>query len=692
MQPFSTTLARAELGPQQQDVVVADHRYRADLAVGRVREASAAGDVDHSIAHVMGGKNVFFFLTPYERGRLQVLPIGYDVRRKQWYDVAASALRHFTEGTERAVHWTDPELTFNTSCHGCHVSQLSSNYDVSTDSYRTTWTEPGINCETCHGPGEEHVRAAQRAGPGAAPADPKLIAIGKFSHEQKNEMCAPCHAKMSPLTSSFRPGDHFFDAFDLVGLESPDFHPDGRDLGENYTFTGWRSSPCARSGQLDCLHCHTSSGSYRFTEAATASQACLPCHEARARDGVAHSVDCHMPKTEFARMVRSDHSMRAPAPAATIAFGSPNACNGCHRDKTPAWSNRLVRKWYAKDYQAPIVRRGALIAAARKGDWSKLSDVMAAVRGPARDEVTAASLLRLLRSAPSNDETRPAILAATRDPSPWVRAAAAESAGEHLDPELVAALLALTRDPVRLPRVRAARALAGLPANAVPGGARPALEAATRELEASLTARPDDFGSQSQLGELYARRGDTPRAIAAYEVAVRLRPDVAAPYVNVSLLYNKIGRNRDAETALRRALEIDPRSAAAHLNLGMLLGEVGRISEAEAAFRAALAEDPGSAAAAYNLAVIVARDRPDEGVTWSRRASELEPASAKYAYTWAFYLAQRGDRPAAIAVLRRALDRGAVSAESQALLGRLQKEARPANQGGLVEKLPAPSP
>ena len=610
MQPFSAALARAQLTPQQQDVVVAGRRYRADLAAGRVRETSGAGAVDHPIAHVMGGKNVLFFLTPHERGRLQVLPVAYDVRRREWYDVAASALRHFTTVSERAVHWTDPELTFNTSCHGCHVSQLSSNYDVGADSYRTTWAEPGINCETCHGPGEAHIRSK-------APAD--LISTRGFTHDQKNEMCAPCHAKMSPLATAFRPGDHTFDAFDLVGLESPDFHPDGRDLGENYTFTAWRASACARSGQLDCLHCHTSSGGYRFTGAAGANQACLPCHDTQVRDEVAHThhpghattcIDCHMPKSEFARMVRSDHSMRPPTPAATTAFGSPNACNGCHRDKTPAWSDRAVRRWYARDYQAPVLRRGALIAAARKGDWSKLSDMLAAVRGPARDEVTAASLLRLLGSCPADDEKSPAILAAMRDPSPWVRAAAAEATGERPGADVVAALLAMTRDPVRLPRVRAAGALVRLPRSAVSADARADLEAATRELEASLTARADDFAS----------------------------------LVNLSVLYGKAGRNSDAETALRRALAIDPNSAAAHLNLGMLLGELGRFAEAEAALRAANKEDPRSAAAAYNLAVIVARDRPDEVVTWSRRASELEPASAKYAAAWAFYRARLSSR------------------------------------------------
>jgi tetratricopeptide (TPR) repeat protein len=266
------------------------------------------------------------------------------------------------------------------------------------------------------------------------------------------------------------------------------------------------------------------------------------------------------------------------------------------------------------------------------------------------------------------------MMAAMADRSPWVRAAAAETAGQRLTSDAVAALLKATRDPVRLPRVRAANALAGLPASAVPDGLRADLEAATRELEASIIARPDDFASQYDLGRLYARRGDTSRAIAAYETAIRLRPDMVAALVNVSLAYNAVGRNRDAETALRRALAIEPGSAAAHLNLGMLLGELGRLPEAEAALRAACKEDPSSAAAAYNLAVIVSRDRLDEAVTWSRRASELDPASPKYAYTWAFYLARRGDKPAALTVLRRAVDGKAAGGESYALLGRLLAE------------------
>jgi tetratricopeptide (TPR) repeat protein len=679
MQPFTPALAAEHLASPSEDIIAGGRRYRADMAAGRVRETSAEGETSYPIAHVLGGKNVYYFLTPYLRGRLQVLPVAYDVRRREWYDVAASGLRHFADVSEHAVDWTFPELTFNTSCYGCHVSQLASHYQRATDSYQSTWVEPGINCETCHGPGEEHIRRARQARPDDVRADPMLIAPRKLSHQQIVDLCASCHARLLPVADHFRPGDNYFDAFDLIGLEHRDFYPDGRDLGENYTLTAWRMSPCARSGRLDCLHCHTSSGRYRFPDRAHADQACLPCHAGVARDPLAHShhaagsttcVDCHMPKTEFARMVRTDHSMRPPAPAATVALASPNACNLCHRDRNAAWSDRAVRAWYARDYQAAVLRPARLIAAARRGEFTELSAMLAAIAASERDEVTAVALLRLLGSCRS-DEKWPAIVAATAAASPWVRAAAAEAAGDRLTPEAVPALLKLVRAPVRLPRVRAAQALAGLRSAAVPGDLRAELGAAIGELEAALVARSDDFASQYDLGRLLAARGDAGAAIGAYETALRLRPDMVAALVNVSILYNTVGRNADAEAALRRTLVLEPNNPAAQLNLGMLLGELGRLPEAEAALRAAAREDPASAAAAYNLAVVLSRDRPDEAVAWSRRASELDPASPKYAYTWAFYLAQRGDRRAAITVLRRALDGEAASTDAYLLLGKL---------------------
>ena len=109
----------------------------------------------------MGGKNAYYFLTQMAKGRLQVLPVAYDVKKKTWYDTAASGVRHFPDRHDEALPWTDRLFTFNTTCFDCHVSQLATNYDVTTDTYRTTWREAGISCESCHGPGGEHIQAME---------------------------------------------------------------------------------------------------------------------------------------------------------------------------------------------------------------------------------------------------------------------------------------------------------------------------------------------------------------------------------------------------------------------------------------------------------------------------------------------------------------------------------------------------
>ena len=99
-----------------------------------------------------------------------------------------------------------PGYTFNTACYSCHVSQLSTNYDLKTDTYHTTWAEPGINCETCHGPSAEHNRVMKETPKGQQPKDLKIISAKKFTPEQHNATCSGCHAKMSPLTASFHAG------------------------------------------------------------------------------------------------------------------------------------------------------------------------------------------------------------------------------------------------------------------------------------------------------------------------------------------------------------------------------------------------------------------------------------------------------------------------------------------------------
>lgn len=701
MQPFSSELGRARLHPQPAPLKIGNASYQVDLERAVVREQTSSGEKQFAIAHAMGGKNVFFFLTPLERGRLQVLPLAFDVRRQVWFDMAASAVRHFGGQPDSALDWRDPLLTFNTACYNCHVSQLSKNYDIQTDSYDTRWKEPGINCETCHGPASAHIEIARATPPGRALTNLHLIVTSTFTPSQMNSLCGSCHAKMFPITSSFAPGERFYDHFGLITLEDPDFYPDGRDLGENFTETTWRLSECFRAGKLDCTHCHTSSGRFRF-QGERVNHACLPCHQRHVETASEHShhpsgsagaqcVSCHMPVTEFARMRRSDHSMRPPMPAATQAHGSPNACNLCHPEKDAAWADRTVREWRPRDYQAPVLQRAAWIAAARKQDWSMLPAMVQYLSGSDREEIWAASLIQLLR--PCDDERKwAAILACLKDSSPLVRGAAVEACGDRLRPDMIQPLLLATRDSFRLVRIRAASALASLPREALSAEERARLEAASREWRASLLARPDDPASHYNLGNFHMEQSDFPQALDAFHRALRLQPQHVPALVNMSLVYNAMGRNMDAEEALRRALRYEPTNAVANLNAGMLLAELGKMEEAEKAFRAALASDPRSAVAAYNLGVLLGQARLDEALVWCRRAAELRPGEAKYFYTLAFFLAQRGEGREAIRVLEKGLERAPGHLESYGLLGRLYEQHQQLTRAAEVYQQAAADP
>ncbi|UCD52463.1 MAG: ammonia-forming cytochrome c nitrite reductase subunit c552 [Phycisphaerales bacterium] len=684
MQPYTAGFARTCLTAQPEAVSIGSFSYRVDIEgrEGAMVENGPEGRKRYEIVHVLGGKNVYYFLTPYERGRLQTLPLAYDVHQKQWFDTAASGVRHFPGvESDAPVHWTDPLYTFNTSCYTCHVSQLSRNYDLDTDTYHTEWAEPGINCEACHGPGEAHVKLYQRAEEtGVEPNDLGLISTHTFSAEQMNSMCNSCHAKMSPITASFTPGERYFDHFDLVTLENRDFYPDGRDLGENYTMTSWRMSPCAKGGQLDCMHCHTSSGRYRFREPAQANNACLPCHQSRVDAVAAHShhepvdggptcVSCHMPMTRFAHMNRTDHSMRPPVPAATLKYESDNACNLCHQDQDAAWAQQQVKEWGMVTRQKQYLQLADYVDQARRQNWSNLDQILAYVQRKDRDEVFAGSLIRLLRACDSDEKWIVLVKVLENDPSPLVRAAAVEALDGSPTAASFRALVGAANDEYRLVRVRAAAALAAVPLERYQGAYQAQVGRATNELMASLHALPDDYTSHYNLGNIYMERRDHEKALDAYQTAVKLRPDFMPPHVNMAFVYNATGDNDKAEASFRKALVLDPNSPIVHLNLGMLLGELKRPKEAEQAFRAALKADPNSAAAAYNLGVLIAEDRSEESLKWCRQAFRLRPNDGKYGYTYAFFLHQRGQTTRAVAVLEGIVNRKVPYGDAYALLG-----------------------
>jgi tetratricopeptide (TPR) repeat protein len=684
LQLCTPEMVREKLKPQDKSIVIDGMNYwfvvQPDKIV--VSEQGPSREKQYPVLYAMGGKNVFYFLTELDRGRLQVLPLAYDVHAEAWFDTAASAVRHFIEQPDSPYHWTDYPYTFNTSCYSCHVSQMTNTYDLAADTYHTVWKEPGINCETCHGPGQKHIDIANSAADVNSVSDWGLVVVTPkygFTAHQTNAACSNCHAKMNPLCMEFNPGGNFFQYYDLITYEDPDYYPDGRDLGENYTYTSWCQSPCVKSSDLNCLKCHTSSGRYRF-QGPEANTACMPCHEANVNNIEKHShhaaetkvtqcVQCHMPMTRFGNMNRSDHSMRPPMPAATLQFGSPNACNLCHPGKTAEWADQQVRLWHPDDYQKETLRLGNWIMQLRRQDWSNLQEILKYIQSPERDEIFSNSMIRLLQVCPQPQRISALMYVAGHDSSPLCRGSAVFALADALnDKKILKTLIDATLDSYRLVRIRAAAALSSVPVEYIPAENRPQVDKAVTEYKSVMLSRPDDGVAHFNLGNYYLNQGEIRTAIHYLETSIRLRPDFTPALLNISLAYNHVGENEKALKSLDKVLALEPKAAAAHLNRALLLAEMKRYSESEQAFRETLKHDPGSAAAAYNLAVLLSSSDLKQASAWSRKAYELQPQEPKYAYTAAFYAGQSGQKQIAIDILQKMVNEKTVYIDAYKLL------------------------
>lgn len=689
MQPITASFLKTGIPPMEQDILIEGKKYRMIIEDTTLicLETDSNRLNKYAATWALGGKNVYYFLTPISKGRLQTLPLAYDLNDSTWYDNPKSAIRHFANGIpDEAVSWKDFLYTFNTTCYSCHVSQLTTNFDMNTLTYNTLWKESGINCETCHGPSGEHIRVCEKAGEGIIPEDLKLIITSTFTHDQHNSSCASCHAKMRPLTSSYPPGETFFDHFDLITLENPDFYPDGRDLGENYTHATWMQSECVQSGQLDCIHCHTSSGRYRFHgTVAEGNQACLPCHKENVNNPEAHTyhpadtdgsrcINCHMPKTKFGRMVRSDHSMRPPMPSATIEFESPNACNICHDDMSPEWANKFVKEWRDRDYQAPVLYNARLIKSAREANWSNLDKMLEVLDSNRMDAIFTTSLIRLLAGCES-EEKWPSIEKKLDHKSPLVRSAAANVMISNPRSEPIKKLINAAKDKYRVVRLAAASSLSAVPIYNFTSEEKQIVENVLEEYKNSLVTRPDDWSSHYNLGNFYHYQGQLNKAIYSYKTANKLYDQALEPLINSSIVYSQLNDPANAERSLQQALEIDPESEAANLNMGLLSAETGKSDMAIEYLEKVLEINPESAVSAYNLSILTAKENPDKAIEYSRQAYKSDPENSKYGYTYAFFLNQKGKTKQATGELIMILKKDPGYIDAIFLLGNIYEES-----------------
>jgi Flp pilus assembly protein TadD len=317
---------------------------------------------------------------------------------------------------------------------------------------------------------------------------------------------------------------------------------------------------------------------------------------------------------------RHDHSFRIPRPDLSVKFGTANACNDCHADKSAEWAASTVAGWHGPNRNGFQTYAEAFHAA-----WNDRADAAVLLAAVAGDRNTPA-IARASALVELGGHLSPSNISFARtgltDPDPMVRIGALDMLEGVPANQLWPLASPLLSDSSRGVRIRAASLLAAIPASSQPAGDRERFDRAASEFIAAQRFNADRPEARSTLGSFLARRGRTREAEAEYKAALRLSPQFAPAAVNLADLYRQLGRDTEGETVLRAAITTSPQDAALHYALGLTLT---RLKQAEAT----LAE--------------------------FSRAAELEPSRARYAYVHAVALHSAGHGNQAMSVLKESL-------------------------------------
>jgi predicted CXXCH cytochrome family protein len=287
----------------------------------------------------------------------------YDRTRKQFRDYHFD---HYWDQANNLIKAPAASKNINVSCLGCHatgytqyvdgttgevlcdsVEDVQGEYDIDGDGFLN---DLNIGCETCHGPGSEHVAAAT--------SKRYIVSPDYISPSREVMLCERCHDRLvgnGPNAHNDIPMN-VAGEFPLAGISRNDFlasyvsqtgasasalWADGVHAKSHHMQTpDFLQSKHYRNGTtlLTCLSCHDTHGGTGFERILTADPddpaqpLCMPCHTADIVDtvthttqviGVAHGsavatcIDCHMTKT--AKTGAGDYGFLLAAPIGTSA-------------------------------------------------------------------------------------------------------------------------------------------------------------------------------------------------------------------------------------------------------------------------------------------------------------------------------------------------------------------------------------
>ena len=638
---------------------------------------------DFEVRYTFGLAPLQQYLVELPGGRLQALAVSWDARPK-----AHGGQRWFRQYPDEKIdyrdelHWTRRSQNWNFMCADCHSTNIRKGYAVESASFKTTWSEISAGCESCHGPGSAHVawsRAPARAASGAADERKGLTValreragVGwaidpvtgnarrnrprETAHEV--EACAACHSRRSQFAEGYRAGSAFLDHY-LPALLSPGlYYADGQQRDEVFTWGSFLQSRMHQAG-VTCSDCHDP---HTQKLRAEGDAVCAQCHQTSKYESRQHHfhepasegarcVNCHMPATSY--MVvdpRRDHGFRVPRPDLSKSTASPNACTGCHTDRSAQWAADSIAKAHGPGRRQEA-HFGQALHAGRTGAEGAAQALRTLADDTAAAPIVRASAIELLARYPGRS-TDGVLRRALAGSDPLLRIAAVQASASRPPQALPELLTPLLSDPRRAVRLEATRALinAGAPLDA---RAPRVMQAAVAEFETVQRGNLERPESWMTLANLHMQRGAPEQAEQALRSALRIDAQFVPAYVNLADLYRATQRDAQSEAVLREGLAQAPAAAALHEALGLARVRQGRKREALPALAMAVKSDPQQARHAYVYALAL-----DDAGRRREAIAVLDDAASRTGQRDVLLaLAQlrgaSGDKPGAAAALRR---------------------------------------